>query len=242
MLMLGVECTASPVSCAVFEDGTLKAEYYLDTKVTHSQTLMPMIESVLSISGHKIGEVDAFAVAVGPGSFTGVRIGVSAVKGLTAANNKPCIPVSVLCSMAYGLTMVDGIICAVMDARCNQFYNALFRIENGVVTRLCDDRALMADELIADVLRVHSECPKSKVFIVGDGADLFYGKIAPQADFVQLAPANLKRQRAAGVCMAAEISLLNGKTVTSEELLPLYLRLPQAERELKKKNESKDKQ
>lgn len=235
MRILGIECTASPVSCAVFEDGRIKAEYFLNLKTTHSQTLLPMVESVLKLSGIGIGDIDVIAATAGPGSFTGVRIGISAVKGLAFAQNTPCVPVSTLEAMAYGLTGCDGIVCACMDARCNQVYNAIFEVKDGVVSRFCFDRALMIEELYAEIEKIYEKNREKTIFIVGDGADLFYNSIKDRDVPVCLAPEHLKWQRASGVCMAALSKAQNGETVCPEELLPVYLRLPQAERELKAK-------
>ncbi len=120
---------------------------FINTSLTHSQTLIPMVEQLLNNTKTEISDIDAIAVNAGPGSFTGVRIGVAAVKGLAFANNIPCVSVSTLESMAYNFLSTDCIVCAVMDARCSQVYNALFEIKNGVVTRLCDDRALSLDDL-----------------------------------------------------------------------------------------------
>ena len=235
MRILGIECTASPVSCAVFEDGRIKAEYFLNLKTTHSQTLLPMVESVLKLSGIGIGDIDVIAATAGPGSFTGVRIGISAVKGLAFAQNTPCVPISTLVAMAYGLTGCDGIVCACMDARCNQVYNAIFEVKDGVVSRFCFDRALMIEELYAELEKIYEKNREKTIFIVGDGADLFYNSIKDRDVPVCLAPEHLKWQRASGVCMAALSKAQNGETVCPEELLPVYLRLPQAERELKAK-------
>ena len=239
MKILGVECTASPVSVALFEDGGIKAEYFLNQKITHSQTLLPMCESVLELSRVSLDEIDAFAVTAGPGSFTGVRIGISAVKGIAQPLDKPCFPVSVLEAMAYGMTASDCIVCAVMDARCKQVYNALFEIENGLVKRLCEDRALMIEELGSELMKIESDHPETPIFAVGDGAELFYGSVKDKLPTLKKAPEHLKWQRASGVCMAAEKLLSSGKTVSAKELLPVYLRLPQAERELKAKQNIK---
>lgn len=238
MRILGIECTAAPVSCALFEDGKIKAEYFLNLKTTHSQTLLPMAESVLKLSGMEISDIDAIAVTSGPGSFTGVRIGISAVKGLAFADNKPCIPVSVLEAMAYGFVGSDCIVCACMDARCNQIYNAIFDVKDGEVSRICDDRALIIEELYVDLENIYQNYAEKTIFIVGDGADLFYNSIKDRNVPVKLSPEHLKWQRASGVCMAAEKRARNGETVTSKELLPFYLRLPQAERELKAKQQA----
>lgn len=239
MRILGVECTAAPVSCALLEDGKIKAEYFLNLKTTHSQTLMPMIESVLKLSGLCVKDIDVIAATAGPGSFTGVRIGISAVKGMATPDNKPCVPVSVLESMAYNLIANNCIVCAVMDARCNQVYNALFDVENGKIRRICDDRALMIDELFDEIKKINEKNQKKSIFIVGDGAELFYNNTLGRGVDMTLAPGNLRWQRASSVCLAAESRALSGDTVGPDKLLPFYLRLPQAERELKSKEKIK---
>ncbi len=236
MKILGVECTASPVSVALSEDGNLIAEYFLNQKITHSQTLLPMCENLLKVSGINISDVDYLAVTSGPGSFTGVRIGISAVKGLAQGLNKSCVPVSVLESMAYNMTATDCIVCAVMDARCNQVYNALFKVTNGVVERICDDRALMIGELNDELLKLAESNHQVPIFLVGDGADMFYRQLTANGlCFAKKAPEHLKLQRASGVLAVAEKMIDECQTVKAEELLPFYLRLPQAERELKAK-------
>ena len=235
MKILGIECTATPVSCALYEDGKIKGEYFLNLKTTHSQTLLPMVTSLLELSNITINDVDVIAVTAGPGSFTGVRIGISAVKGLAFAENIPVVPVSVLEAMAYGFINQDAIVCSLMDARCNQVYNALFRVENDRVIRLCDDRALMIDELYEEVLNLNKERPDLPIILVGDGADLFFNSTKNREAELILAPEHLKWQRASGVCFVAESRAINNETVSAEELLPIYLRLPQAERELKAK-------
>ncbi len=233
MLILSIECTAGPVSCALIEDGKLKSELYLDVKTTHSQTLLPMVEQALSLCSKQVKDLDYIAVTEGPGSFTGVRIGVSAVKGLAEPLNILCIPVSVLEAMAYNVVGQEAYVCSVMDARCNQVYNALFKVSGEKVERLCDDRALMIDELKAELLEIANKdnCP---IIVVGDGAELFFGK-ASEIDSLKLAPMHLIRQKASGVGMVALKHIAEGKTVTAEQLLPKYLRLPQAERELRAK-------
>lgn len=235
MKILSVECSATPASCAIIDDGKIIASSFINTKLTHSQTLMQMIINTLNNSSTVLSDVDSIAIAVGPGSFTGLRIGISAVKGLAAPTNIPCIPVSTLDAMAEQFTTQDCIICAVMDARCNQFYNALFEIKNGSVTRLCTDRALMGDELKKELLEKYTD---KKIIICGDGADLFYKSLTDLKN-VSLAPDFLKYQSAVGVGLFATKNIDKNLSVSADELLPLYLRLPQAERELKAKTEAK---
>ncbi len=241
MKILGIECTAAPVSCALYEDGKFLGVYFLNQKVTHSQTLLPMVESVLKLSNINLSDIDVIAVTAGPGSFTGVRIGISAVKGLCFADNKPCIPVSVLEAMAYNLIGQECIVCSTMDARCNQVYNAIFKVRGESVERLCDDRALMIDELYDNLKGIKSKYSNAKIIVVGDGADLFYNAIKDKDKElnINLAVETQKWQNAAGVCLAAKDRAIRKETISNDELLPVYLRLPQAERELKSKQQCK---
>ena len=226
--------SASPVSAALLNDGFLAGEFYLNTKTTHSQTLMPIVSSLLSTTGTDIKDIDVFAVNAGPGSFTGVRIGVASVKGMALPLGKLCAGVSTLESMACCMPYESGIICAVMDARCSQVYNALFEVmENGVV-RVCEDRALSIEELTEELKTLDR-----KIILVGDGAELCYNKMKTELSTVELSPENIRYQKASGVCMAAESKYNEGKTLTSSELMPTYLRLPQAQRELMAKSKNK---
>ena len=233
MLILALDSSAAPASAALLEDGKILSEFYINTKQTHSQTLKPMVESVLKLTNKTLDDVTCMAVSAGPGSFTGVRIGVSCVKGLSMTRNIPCAGVSTLRAMAENARQLTGIVCAVMDARCGQVYNALFRAEGGTLTRLCDDRALPIAELL-------EECKTftEKIYLVGDGAELCYKTFA--AIRAELLQPQLRFQRASGVAMAAQEMVENGQTVTPDALMPIYLRLPQAERELKAKNAQKN--
>lgn len=231
MLILALDSSASPASAALLEDGKILSEFYINTKQTHSQTLMPMVEAVLRLSAKTLDDVDCLAVSAGPGSFTGVRIGVSCVKGLAMARNIPCAGVSTLRAMAENARGMDGIVCAVMDARCGQVYNALFRVENGEIERLCADRALPISELY-----VECKAYGDKLLLVGDGAALCHKTFS--AFGARLLQPQQQFQRASGVALAAQEQLCAGQTVTPDALMPIYLRLPQAERELKKKQES----
>ena len=234
MKILSVECSATPASCAIIDDGKIVASSFINTKLTHSQTLMQMIINTLDNSATKLCDIDKIAVAVGPGSFTGLRIGISAVKGLAAPCKTPCSPISTLDGMAEMFTAQECVVCAVMDARCNQFYNALFEIKDGEIARLCDDRALLGDELKDELLQISNE---KKIILCGDGANLFYKTVSDMPN-VSLAPEYLKYQSAVGIGLFAYKNNDTIKTVSPEELLPLYLRLPQAERELKAKTEA----
>ncbi|MBQ3816656.1 MAG: tRNA (adenosine(37)-N6)-threonylcarbamoyltransferase complex dimerization subunit type 1 TsaB [Clostridia bacterium] len=235
MKILAVDCSAGPASAAIVEDGKILASSYSNVKLTHSQTLMPMIKQVLEHSLLNISELSAIAINAGPGSFTGVRIGISAVKGISAPLDIPCIPVSTLFSMAYNYIDNDCIVCAVMDARCKQVYNALFEIKNGKITRLCDDRAIFCENLAEEIKKV-SQLKKECVIIVGDGSEIFYPYVK-NIENVVLSQSGRRYQTAVSVAFAAEDEFNAGNKISSADLLPVYLRLPQAERELKRKNE-----
>lgn len=233
MKILSIECSALPCSAAISEDGKIISSKFLNNGLTHSQTLMPMVEEVLDEAKLSLKDIDGFAVSAGPGSFTGIRIGISAIKGLAAAEKKPCAAVSTLKAMAENYRDTNCIVCAVMDARCNQVYNANFEIENGNIKRLCDDRALMCQELYEEIKNI-SQNEKKYVIIVGDGAKLFYEYVKELSN-VEIAEENRLYQNACGVAAAAEEIFNKGNSISPNELLPVYLRLPQAERELKLK-------
>lgn len=226
MKTLALETSAKSVSVAVTENGTLLAQAYQDRGLTHSVTLMPLLDGMLKTAGLTLDDMDIIAVAQGPGSFTGIRIGVSAAKGLAWAKALPCCGVSTLEAMAYGVTDFEGVVVGAMDARRQQVYNALFRTENGCVTRLCADRAV-AMELVAEELAAISE-PK---LIVGDGAALLYDFLQKAGIGCRLASPLYRQQSAAGVALAAEHLAAQGLTCSAQELQPVYLRLSQAERE-----------
>ncbi len=235
MKILSIECSAGPASCAIIDDGKIKASSFINTRLTHSQTLMQMIINTLDNSTTQFSDIDKIAVAVGPGSFTGLRIGISTAKGLATPKNITCVPVSTLDGMAEQFVDSDCVICAVMDARCNQFYNALFEIKNGVITRLCEDRALLGDELKQELSKISTD---NEIIICGDGADLFYKNVS-EIKNVHLAAEHLKYQSAIGIGMFAYKNIDTIPTLSPDQLLPTYLRLPQAERELKAKTEAK---
>ena len=225
MRILAVDSSAKACSAAIVDDEKVIGSFFINTALTHSQTLVPMIDAVLKSTNTDINTIDAFAVSAGPGSFTGVRIGVAAVKGMAMPLGKPCISCSTLESMAYNLTGSNCVVCAVMDARCQQVYNALFRINGGKVSRLCDDRALSIDDLFEELKSYNK-----KIVLVGDGAQLCYNSYKELSGNIELAPEQQRYQNAVGVAFSAK----NKELITASELLPTYLRLPQAERELKK--------
>ena len=222
MKTLAFESSAKAASAALCEDGRLISQVIQCSGLTHSRTLLPMAEDLLRNSETEMKQIDCFAVAQGPGSFTGIRIGIATVKGLAWAAEKPCIGVSTLAAMAWNGVAAGGLICAVMDARRSEVYNALFRIENGRPVRLCPDRAISLSALTEE-LREQGEAP----FLVGDGTELAAAFFREQHLDHRIPPENLRWQNAWGVAMEAA-----GKELcTSQELLPVYLRLSQAERE-----------
>lgn len=224
MIILAIDSTAVSGSVALVKDKKLVAEFTLNTGNTHSETLLPMVENVLSASGIDVSEIDVFACNEGPGSFTGVRIGASTIKGLAFNTDKPCIGVSTLESLAHNLIYIDGIACPVMNARRNQVYNALFRVKNGNIERLCEDRAIAIDELENELLKYNEP-----IFLSGDGYDITKNGFTK----IQIGntPETLKYQSGASVAMCALKKYKDGVRTTDLELAPTYLRLPQAERE-----------
>lgn len=222
MILLAFEASAKPASVALLRDGKLLAQSTQCTALTHSATLLPMAEDLLKNCGMKLSEVDCFAVSRGPGSFTGIRIGIATVKGLSWAADKPCIGVSTLEAMAWHGVSAGGLICPVMDARRSQVYNALFEIRDGVPQRLTPDRPIALEELAKELKELGK-----RAFLVGDGTELTKRYLDAQGIECAAAPENLMWQDAWGVAMAAQ----SEKPVSSQELLPVYLRLSQAERE-----------
>ncbi len=231
MKILALESSAKAASCAVLSDGELLASAWQATGLTHSRTLLPMVEDMLKNSELSVQEIDAVAVAAGPGSFTGLRIGIAAVKGLAWAAEKPCIPVSTLEAMAWPLAHLEGNIICAMDARRQQIYNAVFLAEGGELTRLREDRAVSLEEAAADVGEMDGP-----MTIVGDGAGLCFDFLTARGVECRLAPVHLRQQSAVGVAMAAWRR--RGENLSAQELTPVYLRLSQAERERLAKGES----
>ena len=226
MLILAFETSAKAASVALTENGKLLGESYQNTGLTHSQTLMVMAEDTLKQCGKTAADVQAVAVAEGPGSFTGVRIGVAAAKGFAWGKQLPCYGISTLEAMAESLGAYSGIVCPVMDARRSQVYNALFRAKSGKLERLTDDRAIALKDL-AEALKNYEE----PVFLVGDGSSLCYNTLVNQIPNLVLPPEHRLHQRAVGVAILAGRMADAGLAPSGNELNPNYLRLSQAERE-----------
>lgn len=230
MRILAFESSAKAASVALLKDGVLLGESFLNNGKTHSATLMPMAERLLGDCGVKAAELDCVAVAIGPGSFTGVRIGVAAAKGLAWAAEKPCCGVSTLKAMAHQMIMQQGIICPVMDARREQVYNALFESDGSSLSRRTPDRAISLSELQKEL-----ENAEKPIFLVGDGSKLCYNTLKTAVPNLVFPPAHLEFQRAGGVALAAYPLALTGTLTDPEKLIPNYLRLSQAERERQEK-------
>lgn len=227
MTILALESSATACSVALCRDGKLVAESYQNSGLTHSRTLLPMVKSLLENCGESLENVNVVAVAAGPGSFTGLRIGVSTAKGLAWPDNKDCAACSTLESMAWPLAHLEGklIVCA-MDARRQQVYNALFLAQGGALQRLTPDRAISLAEL-GEELKNYKNCK----IVVGDGAQLCYNTLKEQGLDLELAPEHLRMQRAWGVARAAIALCEQGSLCKGDALTPAYHRLSQAERE-----------
>lgn len=225
MRILALETAAKAVSAAITEDGKVLASGYQDTGLTHSRTLMPVVEGLLRNTGLTVAEMDAIAVSAGPGSFTGVRIGVSAAKGLAFAAEKPAAPVSTLAALARNVSFFDGLIVCAMDARQKQIYNALFSVrDDGSLERLTPDRAVSLADLAEEL--ADDSRPKT---IAGDGAKLCLDALnAAGISRCCIAPPHLVMQNAMSVALEAEEIAKNGGLVSAQELVPVYLRPPQA--------------
>ena len=236
MLLLAFETSAKSCSAALHDGRGLLAESYQNSGLTHSQTLMVMAEDLLKVCGKSAADVTHLAVAAGPGSFTGVRIGVSAAKGFAWGAELPVYGVSTLEAMALGLGVMDGHICCCMDARRKQVYNAIFLAENGHLTRVCEDRAISLEELQEEL--AHIDGP---IYLGGDGAELTMRTLGAEIPELILPPEHRRHQRASGVALAAIGAMERGESADGAALQPNYLRLSQAERErmekLRKNNE-----
>ena len=226
MKLLALESSAAAASVAVCEDGALIAQSFQRTGLTHSATLLPMAEDLLKNAGLTLPELDLFAVAVGPGSFTGIRIGVSTLKGLAWALDRPCAACSTLEAMAWQVAHMGAELCPVMDARRGQVYNARFTVREGAPIRLTGDRAITLDELAAEVKK-----SGAAQILVGDGAQLCYNTFQAAGIPARLAPPHLLYQTAWGVARCALELARRGELTTAAALAPQYHRLSQAERE-----------
>lgn len=227
MKILAIDSSSKPASAAVVDEGKLLSEIYINNGLTHSKTLMSAIKNALDFAAISIEEIDLIAVVTGPGSFTGVRIGVSCAKGLAFSRNIPCVSVSTLEALAYNLACAEGYVCSVMDARCSQVYTALFHCGKNGVERISEDSAISIDQLKEQL----SLIKKENIYLVGDGAQMLYEMI--QSDNIILANENIRLQKSSSAAWAG--SKNKKDFIAPDALVPVYLRLPQAQRELKNK-------
>ncbi|MEG2420393.1 MAG: tRNA (adenosine(37)-N6)-threonylcarbamoyltransferase complex dimerization subunit type 1 TsaB [Oscillospiraceae bacterium] len=223
MIVLALESSAVTASVALCDGEKLLAQSFQNSGLTHSRTLLPMAEDLLKNCGKTLADVECIAVAAGPGSFTGLRIGIATAKGLAWAAALPCAACSTLEAMAWQMAHTDGEICAVMDARRSQVYNARFLAKDGVITRLTPDRAIGLSDLAAEL--------KKEQILVGDGGELCYNEFRKTGIKVKLAPPHLQYQTAWGVARLSLELAKKGELVPPEDLEPSYHRLSQAQRE-----------
>ena len=226
MKILAFDGTAKAASVALSEDGKILASYTVDNGLTQSELLLPMAESLLRSLKLEFSDVDIFATSVGPGSFTGVRIGVSLIKGLAFGRKAPCVAVSTIEALAENLSPLKGMLVPCMDARRNQVYTATFRCDGKEITRLCEDRAISLDELAKEL---HSY--DGPIYLSGDGYRVAKAALEKAGVSISETPPILINENAESVARVAERKYKSGEYVTDTELSPTYLRLPQAERE-----------
>lgn len=232
MKVLSVDTSARTCSVALYNNGIVD-EIFIDENLTHSETLAPLTEELINKNKVSLSEIDYLAVNAGPGSFTGVRIGISFIKGIADVYDIPCVSVSTLESMAYNLLGEDKYVCSLMDARNNRYYYAVFEIKDGKVLRLTDDDVKTDEEITDELLKY--DC----VTLVGDGAEKFYEN-SDKESYV-LAENDHLYQCAASVNRLALLKIRNNEVVSSAELMPVYLRPSQAERERMEREEENKK-
>jgi tRNA threonylcarbamoyladenosine biosynthesis protein TsaB len=227
MITLAFDSTAKAASCAVCDGDKLLAVYNIDNGLTQSELLLPMAENILKSLKLSFSDVELLATSTGPGSFTGVRIGAALVKGIAFGKNIPCVSVSTLEALAENLAGLCGIIVPVMDARRSQVYTAIFKYENGLMTRLTEDKAISLDELAA----LLSGFDGTDIYLVGDGYDVAEKALEGKGLTLCETPALLRTQNAYSIAKIAYRSALANTTVSDKDIAPTYLRVPQAERE-----------
>ena len=235
MKILAIDSSAQVASVAVLSDNAVLAEYSVDYRKTHSQTLLPMIDEVLRMTETAKEDITAIAVAAGPGSFTGLRIGAATVKGLAMVWNVPIIPVSTVAGLACNLAGTDDLVCPLMDARRGQVYTGVYGFDGSTIVEYVPDACMTIDPLIEKINALGR-----KVTFVGDALSVFQEKLKSSVTVpYSLAPVHLAKQSAASVGWLGVKLLAEGRTVSAEKFVPTYLRISQAEREREERLEGK---
>ena len=230
MNIVAIDTSGPAASCAVLIDGEIVQSIAMNRGLTHSETIMPALDACMSAARLSCDQVDCFATVAGPGSFTGVRIGVCAVKGLAHAWNKPCARIDALEALAMNFAGFDGLACPILDARRGQVYCAAFDMKNGMPERVLEDAAIDLTEFLASL-------PKDRRLVfLGDGLRVHAARIRETLTEALIAPANLRQLRADAACLLAEAR--PEEWMEARKLTPIYLRLPQAERERKQRLEA----
>lgn len=225
MIILGIDSSSKSASAALMKDGTILCENYINSGLTHSQTLMNLVKDCFNNTGTNPENVDLIAVSTGPGSFTGVRIGLACAKGIAFTRNIKCCSVSSLEALSVNAIHFTGKIYSVLDARCSQVYFAEFESDGKTVKRLCEDCALTLEEV-----KIKAKSEKNRIILVGDGAELCYDFLSEECQNVIISSESQRFTKASCICMLADET----KAFSSDKLVPNYLRLPQAQRNLKK--------
>ena len=230
MKTLAIDSSAQTCSVALVDNSNLLCEVFSNSGLTHSQTLMRMVSTVIDITKTDFSTIDSLSVSIGPGSYTGIRIGIAAAKGLAQPGNLKCFGISTLEAIAYNLYGFDCIVCAIMNARCEQVYTAFFKCNKESVERLTPDNAMSVEELIQTITDFNF---RETLILTGDGANMLSELSTDDNRDIKLAPLSMRYQRASSVALCAASRAEQG-FVPAEKLYPIYLRAPQAERELKK--------
>ncbi len=236
MKILGIDSSGLVASAAIADEKNIIAEFTVNNKQTHSQTLLPMIEKVVDMSGIELEQLDAIAIAAGPGSFTGLRIGSATAKGIGLALKKPVVSVPTLEGLAYRVSVFDGIICPIMDARRNQVYTGIYKMDKGNLVCLSEQKAVDIHEIMEEL-----EKYDEKVIFLGDGVEVQRETI--EKEFKKeycFAPIHLSKQSAAAVAVLGDIYFNQGKAEDAAEHKPIYLRKSQAEREREERLKKQD--
>ncbi len=237
MKILAIDSSGLVASVAILVEDCLAAEYTTNFKKTHSQTLLPMLDEIVKMTGIDLKEIDVIAVAAGPGSFTGLRIGSATAKGLGLALDKPMIEVPTIDALAYNLYNTKGLICPIMDARRNQVYTGIYCFNESELEVLSQQKAVEIDKLIEEIQSIQRESKEyEKIVFLGDGVEVHQKRLKETfGEMVSFAPAHLSKQRAGAVAVLGAHLFKEGKMINARDHEPVYLRLSQAERELKEK-------